>query len=151
MERFVKIVFRLEVDEDGYPPVSAESLNARVEKDGTFVLDNTPFFATGVALGDRVAGVPIPETVDRFEFRRVVEASNSRSISIIFLSTSIKDDVSRELQQRGCYCEYGEFGNGGGCQMLAVAIPADRDLEAIVCFLEQQENEGVLSFAELAL
>lgn len=43
----------LEVDEEGYPPVSSETLNASLAEDG-FVLENTPFFATGVAFGDCV-------------------------------------------------------------------------------------------------
>ena len=49
----VKVLFRLEKDEDGYPPVEVESLWGIVRLDGVEP-DNTPFFARGVALGDIV-------------------------------------------------------------------------------------------------
>ena len=48
-----KIEFRLEV-EDGFPPISVESLNARPIEDDRFEILNTPFFAESVAYGDVV-------------------------------------------------------------------------------------------------
>ena len=57
-ERYVKLLFPLEQDEDGYPPAAAETLWAVREGEGLFRLDNIPIFATGVALGDIVSGVP---------------------------------------------------------------------------------------------
>ncbi|MFC9157849.1 DUF4265 domain-containing protein [Streptomyces bauhiniae] len=51
-ENYVKVHFRLEVDEDGWPPASVESLWAVDLGDGTVRLDNTPWFVRGVASGD---------------------------------------------------------------------------------------------------
>ena len=51
-ENHVKVPFRLEVDEDGRPPASVESLWATDLGDGTVRLDNTPWFVRGVASGD---------------------------------------------------------------------------------------------------
>jgi hypothetical protein len=48
----VKIHFRLEVDEDGWPPASVESLWAVDLGDGTIRLDNVPWFVRGVASDD---------------------------------------------------------------------------------------------------
>ena len=41
--------FRLDQDEDGYPPVQTESVWAIPFGEGTYILDNVPFFAEGVS------------------------------------------------------------------------------------------------------
>lgn len=150
MEDFVKIVFELEIDEDGFPPVGTESLNARAAGTG-FVLDNTPFFATGVALGDRVEALHIPGSAGGFTFVRVIEASTTKAISIIFLDEECKDAVFQELKRRGCYCEYGEFGANAGLQMLAVAVPESCDYATVSGYLGPYESNDQLSVAELAI
>jgi hypothetical protein len=60
-EGLVKIVFSLEQDEDGYPPVKTESLWAKPKADGSFELDNTPFYAQGISRKDIVAAEPISQ------------------------------------------------------------------------------------------
>ena len=150
MNKFVKIVFPLEVDEEGFPPISCEVLNARSHPPG-FVLENSPFFVTGVALGDHVTGVPVHGTNSRFAFTRVIESSPNKAISIIFLDIGLKDTVYQELKRRGCYCEYGEFGKGPDLQMLAVAVPEECDYASLVAYLSEIEAAERLSFAELAV
>jgi hypothetical protein len=147
---FVKIVFRLPVEEDGFPPIASEALNARRDAEG-FVLENTPFFATGVSLGDRVEGTPDQGVSDRFTFSQVIESSTNRAISIIFLDSGVKENVYQELKLRGCYCEYGEFGKDGQLQMLAVSVPESCDYESVARYLSEHEAGGRLSYAELAV
>ncbi|MFI6919799.1 DUF4265 domain-containing protein [Nonomuraea spiralis] len=48
----VKVHFRMDIDEDGWPPASVEGLWAIDLGDGTARLDNTPWFVRGVASGD---------------------------------------------------------------------------------------------------
>ncbi|MGW4685638.1 DUF4265 domain-containing protein [Streptomyces sp. NPDC004244] len=48
----VKVHFRMDIDEDGWPPASVESLWAVDLGDGTVRLDNTPWFVRGIASGD---------------------------------------------------------------------------------------------------
>ena len=48
----VQLHFRMEVDQDGWPPASVESLWAVALDDRTVRLDNTPWFVRGVASGD---------------------------------------------------------------------------------------------------
>lgn len=55
----VKIHFRMDIDEDGWPPASVESLWAVDLGDGTVRLDNTPWFVRGVASDDQ--GRPVCE------------------------------------------------------------------------------------------
>lgn len=49
-----KVFFKLEPDDDGYPPVSVESLWAQENQDGTCVIDNIPFYTREATLGDVV-------------------------------------------------------------------------------------------------
>jgi hypothetical protein len=146
----VKITFPLDVDEDGYPPVASETLNARLVEDG-FILENTPFFATGVALGDCVEAQPIHGAEPRYLFSGIVRSSTSKSLSIIFLDPAVRDSVYQHLKQLGCYCEYGEFGPSKDLKMLAVSVPDSCDYDALASYLYEHENKHSLSFAELAV
>jgi hypothetical protein len=54
----VKVHFRMDIDEQGWPPASVESMWAVDLGDGTVRLDNTPWFVRGVACGDIIAAQP---------------------------------------------------------------------------------------------
>jgi len=51
---YVRVVFQLPVDEDGWPPASKERLWATRVTADTARLDNVPFFVRGFASGDVV-------------------------------------------------------------------------------------------------
>jgi hypothetical protein len=53
-DRFVKVVFELQVDGDGWPPAGSERLWAVLVGPGVVRIDNTPFFVPGLASGDLV-------------------------------------------------------------------------------------------------
>jgi hypothetical protein len=148
MPEYVKIVFPLEVDDDGFPPIGAETLNARVSETEGFVIENTPFFVTDVALGDRVDGQAIPGAGHKYSFTRVLESSSAKALSIIFLEQSIKENTYQELKGKGCYCEYGRFGE---LEMLAVSVPESCDYSRVFEYLSECEERDLLSFAELAV
>ena len=48
-----KIYFTLAI-EDGFPPIGVETLNAKVCRDGTYEILNTPFFVKETAYNDIV-------------------------------------------------------------------------------------------------
>jgi hypothetical protein len=50
----VKVRFALDQDSDGWPLVASEGVWARACGDAEYELDNVPWFARGIALGDRV-------------------------------------------------------------------------------------------------
>jgi hypothetical protein len=138
-----KIEFALEV-EDGYPPISVESLNARPIEGDRFEILNTPFFAENVAYGDVV--IALRHQDDRLVFESAVELSGFRSISIILFADSLDVqllDLFRGLQ---CVIEYGEFGT---LRMVAVGIPEAVDYGPIRASLDEYERLGKLSYAEL--
>jgi hypothetical protein len=52
--RRTKVVFSLEPETDDWPPVATEGVWARPLGNDEYELDNVPWFARGVACGDRV-------------------------------------------------------------------------------------------------
>ncbi|WP_420025961.1 DUF4265 domain-containing protein [Cronobacter dublinensis] len=49
---FIKVTFRLIQDEDGYPPVTYESVWLKRNSNGEYELDNIPLYIYGVSKGD---------------------------------------------------------------------------------------------------
>lgn len=143
----VKIHFHLERNEDGYPPISVEAINATVIGDGLFRLDNTPFFVENVSYGDVIrATATSAEGV--YEFEEVVEQSRFIALSIIILSECIDGFLMEFFRGMEAVIEYGEF---GVYRILAVAIPDSVDYESVRGKLRDLEGRELLSFAELAL
>ncbi|MEV1049759.1 DUF4265 domain-containing protein [Streptomyces sp. NPDC049887] len=91
----VKVHFRMDMDEDGWPPASVESLWAVDLGDGTVRLDNTPWFVRGVA-GDDIIRVEIDDEGIRWA-GETVRASENCTIRLIVL----KDDGSAAARQSG--------------------------------------------------
>lgn len=146
MQNEIKVHFELEIVEDGFPPIRIETLNA-IQADGLARIDNTPFFVTGVALGDIIDYESKSET-GVFWITRVLEESGNKAISIIFLEESCKESVFLWLRDKGCYCEFGNFGN---LLMLAICVFKEIPYEDVRTFLDQHEMNNVLSYAELCI
>ncbi len=49
---FTKLVFKLKIDEDGYPPVGFEALWAIKLNDGLYKIDNIPMYVCDISKGD---------------------------------------------------------------------------------------------------
>ncbi|MCY4763328.1 DUF4265 domain-containing protein [Klebsiella aerogenes] len=52
---YLKVTFKLIRDEDGYPPVSYESIWVKKDIDGDYVLDNIPTYIYGVSKSDKIS------------------------------------------------------------------------------------------------
>jgi hypothetical protein len=139
----VKIEFPLEV-EDGYPPISVESLNARQIEDCQFELLNTPFFAKNVAYGDVVTAATHQD--GRWIFESCRKVSGFKAISIILFDDSLDIELLDLLRGLQCVIEYGEFGR---LRMVAVGVPESVDYIPIRNSLDGYEQLGKLSYAEL--
>ena len=142
-----KVRFELEILEDGFPPVGVETLNARLVDTNTFELDNTPFFAKSIAVGDilRCSQTKHDHIV---QFEEVLSPSGNKSISIIFIDDDCKEEIYQFFKQNECYCEYGEYGE---FNMLAVSINPNFDYSKIAFYLDKKEELGKISYAELCI
>ena len=143
----VKVRFELEILEDDFPPVGVETLNARLVDTSTVELDNTPFFAKSVAVGDllRCSKTKQDHIV---QFEEVLSPSGNRSISIIFIDDDCKEETYQFFKRHECYCEYGEF---DGFNMLAVSIGHNIDYNKLAFYLDKKEELGKISYSELCI
>lgn len=142
-----KVLFHLEPDEDGFPPISAETLNATPLGGGLFRIENTPFFVPNLSFNDVVRACST-DVEGQYAFDEVVEASEFTSLSIIILDQGMDTLLMDLLRGLDCVIEYGEF---GVYRVLAVAVPATTDYEGLRQQLQSLEDQGLLSFAELAI
>lgn len=130
-----KILFRLERDQDGYPPVNVESLWAIPRKDG-YELDSIPFFARGVALGDIVC-VNISED-GGLEFDQVVR-HGGHSTYRVWLRTPQTNDPQFTIDQIKAQGMDAELDSSG---LIAVDIPPSLSLDKAEAFLFSGEDSG---------
>lgn len=144
---FVKVHFELEIIEDGFPPISVETLNATLVRGNTLKLDNTPFFATSVAIGD-ILNCKKNENSGKYQFINVIEESGKKAISIIFIDSDCEEDIFQYFKSKGCFCEYGEFKD---FNMLAVCIDETLDYNTLTPYLDEKQEAGLISYAELCL
>jgi len=141
-EGWVKVLFPLARDEDGYPPYGSESLWARPVADG-YQLDNTPFFAEGVSSGDVV-------TVERDDgalvFRSVVRPSGHSTVRVLVRDPAEVPSVREELRALGCSTEGSHIPG-----LLAVDVPATVDYARLRRYLEDGAAGERWAYEEAAL
>jgi hypothetical protein len=139
-----KVKFRIEQD-DGFPPIRAELLNATSLPGGHFRLENAPYFAQGVSYHDIVqaseTGLP-----GVLEFIRVVERSDFTALSIILLDDGVDARLDAAFGGKDCIVEYSEF---GGYRVVAVAVPPQVDYPSLRARLSELEQQDLISLAEL--
>ncbi|MES0837402.1 DUF4265 domain-containing protein [Nocardiopsis tropica] len=134
----VKVHFRLDMDEDGWPPASVESLWAVDLGDGTVRLDNTPWFVRGVSAGDVIRVLPDDEGV--LWAGETVQPSPHCTIRLIVL----KDDGSTAARQSvlKIFHRLGTTGEGiEQFRMVALDVPPQADLPRIHELLEHGKRK----------
>jgi hypothetical protein len=118
-----KVIFRLEKDEDGYPPEEVESLWGLLRGDG-IEIDNIPFFAKGVALGDIVGVRKAPDGA--LEFESVVRRGGHSTYRLLLLKKHPDDPKHTMDELIGLGMSVEEDAG-----LLAVDVPPDVSLERI--------------------
>lgn len=98
----VKMLVHLEQDEDGYPPTTEESLWVLPMEGGLFQVDNIPFFAWDLALGDVVAAEP-EEGVWRF--KRVIRRSGHATLRLLLYDVAEVPTAIERFARLGCLSE----------------------------------------------
>lgn len=141
MTDHVKVHFRLEQDEDGYPPVSVESLWAvPTDRPHEYVLDNIPFFASQATIDDVVQA---KEEEGVLWFDRVVKPSGNSLLRLAFFRPDKIQEVREALKQLGCSSEW-----DSNHAIVAVNIPASATLESIQALLAEQAQAGYFDYEE---
>lgn len=135
----VKVHFRMDIDEQGWPPASVESLWAIDLGDGTVRLDNTPWFVRGVASGDILAVEPDDEGA--LWAGETVQPSQNCTIRLIVLkdngSAAARESVLKAFHRLGTTGEGIEH-----YRMVALDVPPEADLSKIRELLEHGAEQG---------
>lgn len=118
-EIFHKIVFELTPGEDGYPPVSAESIWGIYAGDGTHILDNTPYYVYGVSKGD---SVQVKSSGDEMIAVRVAKQGGHSTVRVFASDTEERSKIIAHLHQLGASCSVSQE-----MSLFAVDIPSDCD------------------------
>lgn len=142
-----KVLFELDCNEDGYPPIEYELVNVTALSEITFQVDNAPLFIRNLSYND-VVQARKSETKDQFNFVCVKEKSSYTSISIIILDSSMNSCLMDLVRGFDCVTKYGEFGM---FRILAVAIPATSNYFKLREQLLYLEERSKITIEELAV
>jgi uncharacterized protein DUF4265 len=128
-----KVVFRV-AEDDG--SANVETLWAFDLGENRYRLDNSPFYAYSVSVGD-VVFAPVDPADGRPTFASVLEKSGNRTVRVILdppLATgNSSDSVVQELLSLGCSYE------GANPGYLCIVIPQEADLAAVCERLTKRE------------
>jgi hypothetical protein len=121
-----KVLFRV-AEDDG--SANVESLWAYDLGDDRYRLDNSPFYAYSVSVGDVVLA-PVDPDEGRPTYQRVLEKSGNRTVRVILdpplANGNSSDEIVQELVSLGCSYE------GANPGYLCIVIPQESDF-ALVC------------------
>ncbi|WP_160310914.1 DUF4265 domain-containing protein [Streptomyces sp. 150FB] len=141
----MKVLFSLDQDEDGWPPVSIEGLWAVQLGEDLVRIDNTPWFVTNIACGDVVR---VREDADG-ELRAIekIKWSGHCTVRVIpFEDGRLEGQLTPVID---LFAPLGVTGEGlGQFGLVAMDIPAHVDLAAVQELLWRGSDEGWWDFDE---
>ena len=139
----VKMLVHLEQDEDGYPPTTEESLWVLPLGEGLFQVDNIPFFAWDIALGDVVAA-ELEEGMWRF--RKVVHRSGHATLRLIIYDVAEVPAVIERFAMLGCLSERSHIPG-----LIALDVPPSTPWTEVSRLLAEGEAEDRWGHEEACL
>jgi hypothetical protein len=142
-DEMVKVVFKLEKDEDDYPPADYESVWALPVGEGLFQIDNIPFFATEIAIGDVVSAI---HDGGELRFQKVVQPSGHSTLRLIIYDKSEVPTVRRLLEERGCTSEGSHIPG-----LISVDVPPSVSLAELRAMLDEGEAQERWGYEEACL
>src|SRR6476619_3275098 len=115
MREPIQVHVPVEQDESGYPPVKEESIWCVPQKGGTYLVDNIPFYARDISLGDEIRtgnrnGQPW--------FEEVVRPSKNTTVRVFARQKSRAPLIVPQMQSFGGHTEKME-----GSGLIAVSFP----------------------------
>jgi hypothetical protein len=139
----VKVYVDLEVDDSGYPPVSSESLWCVPTAYGSYVVDNIPFYAREISMGDEI-------TADASEgllvFKSVLKPSANSTIRVFVKRKEAQERITSALRNFDCDTETME-----GMPLIAVSLPPDCQLQEALAFVDEEADLGTVAIEESAV
>jgi hypothetical protein len=139
----IKLSVKLEPDEEGYPPVRWEGLWAIDLGGGLYRIDNIPFYARDLALGDVVAALCGDEGLI---YQRRVAASGHSTLRVLVFEDGQAQPIRSELAALGCATELSQRAD-----FFSVDVPAHVDYAGVAAVLQRHATAGRIDYEESAL
>jgi len=133
-ENYKKIVFRLEQDEDGYPPDNWESMWAYETEPGLYSIDNIPFYVKGISSGDVVEA---EQEGPELRFKRLIRPSANSVFRLYFSDVADVQAARERLRQLGCESEQSHIP-----KLIAVEIPGTVSIEPVAALFDEGAESG---------
>ena len=141
---YVKVRFRLDRDESGWPPAATEGLWAVPLGHDRYRLDNIPFFARLVSCEDVVRAMRGED--DLLWVEAVERYAGHSTIRIIAPTKTDIPEIRNDMAALGCASELFE-----SCRLIAVDVPLEANLAAVRAFLAEGQAAGRWAYEESAL
>lgn len=138
MNRMQKVYFPIESDGDGYPPVQGENLWAMVLADGLYRLDNVPFFARGVSLGDDIKAEIVNGTPT---YAGVAHRGGHSTIRVAIADEQDVQGIRDDLRRLGCSTELSHLP-----RLISCDIPPDVGTDDVLRYLESGRAGGRIDY-----
>lgn len=136
----VKVYFRLEQDEDGFPPAGVESLWAEPVDARHCRLDNVPFFVREVANRDVVE---VREEEGNLWFVRVTQEGGHGTIRVVAYDKARADDVRRTIRGFGCAVEQSHIDG-----YMSVDVRPESKKQELLDYLQREHAADRLDYDE---
>lgn len=132
-----KLFIKLDVT-DGYPPVAEESLWSTQVTETTYEIDNIPFYAKDLSLGDVVS---VKKNNDNLHVDQVMQSSGNSTIRVIFFNSEEQAlEITHQLIKMDCEIE--TFSK----QFIALSISKTDILERVITYLDLLSSEEKLDY-----
>ncbi|WNG23729.1 DUF4265 domain-containing protein [Cystobacter fuscus] len=115
-----------------------------IKREDGYEVDNIPFYAKEVALGDVVAARPDASGV--LWYSELVRPSGHSTLQLWFSRQEDVESVREALRQRGCASELSDLP-----RLVAVDVPPHVPYASIKALLEQGEQTGQFEYQEACL
>lgn len=139
----VKVFFRLKQDESGYPPVTSEFLWCLPTQNATFIVDNIPFYARDISLGDEIS---VEESEGELFFAHLIRPSKNSTLRVLLKRPAMTKEIREKLDGLGCGCELMD-----GMNLLAVTLPQESNIAEALAFLDNETEKGNIGIEESAV
>lgn len=140
---YVKVIFNLKRDEDGYPPADVESLWAEDLGDSTYKIDNIPFYVRNISVGDVV---DVNNVDGILCFRTIVRHSLHSTYRILIGSANDFEKIRADLNSLGCSVEKSHLPS-----LASIDVPPQCDAKSIHNYMLIMESLNVFEFEEASL
>ena len=122
----------MEQDEDGYPPFSIEGLWCKKTGNGTYIVDNVPFYTYGISLGDEIC---VTKENGEYHFQSIVNPSGNSTLRVHFNDKRIQI-VKAKLLDMGRKVEISNLPS-----FISINVPSEVSLKGVEDVLSNMEKE----------